>query len=500
MLFNSLLFIVFLILVFIIYWTVSHQFRWILLLVSSLFFYGVFIPSYTLVLVFSVLLNYYFGKWIDRRIEDRKRKLILTWGVIINISLLAGFKYFNPISRFIYGQFHLVLPTDSTFLNIIVPLGISFFTFSNISYLIEIKRRKVAAENHLGYFATYVTFFPKLIQGPIERPQYFMPQVHEKKIFNYDQATAGLRLILWGFFKKLVIADRLALAVNPVYDNPHNYNGLAIIMATIFYSLQIYADFSGYIDIARGAGKLLGFDLSKNFNHPYGAKSIKDFWTRWHITLSQWLRDYLFLPMAYSLSRSLKKDRYIGIKTEHIIYSIAITATFLICGIWHGVGWTFFTWGALYALYLIIGHTTEKVKRRFYKNTGLGNYKVLFTSIQILITFSLVTFAWLFFRASSIKEAINLLTSCFTGWGQIHSMQAILGTFISPTFSIWEFLVILFSVSVMFLTEYMITTNRFKELFVHYPVGLRWGLYYFIILFIFVFGKFDSQAFVYFQF
>jgi len=451
--------------------------------------------------VFAVLFNYYVGKWIDRSTEDRKRKLILIWGVIINIALLAGFKYFNPVSQFIYEKLHLVRSTDSPFFNIIVPLGISFFTFSNISYLIEIKRRNIAAENHLGYFATYVTFFPKLIQGPIERPQFFMPQVYEKKIFNYDQATAGLRLMLWGFFKKLVIADRLALAVNPVYDNPHNYNGLAIIMATIFYSIQIYADFSGYIDIARGAGKLLGFDLSKNFNLPYAAKSIKDFWTRWHITLSQWLRDYIFLPMAYSLSRSLKKDRYLGIKTDHIIYSIAITVTFLICGIWHGVGWTFFTWGALFALFLIIGHTTEKVKRRFYKKTGILTYKTLFNSFQVLVTFSLVTFAWLFFRAQSITNVFELLRRIPKGWKEIIVTPSLLrGIFITDIFYLKDLVIIAIFIPLLFLVEFLQKNNNILKQFLSQPRYIKWFVYYMLFFSIFFLGKLGSETFIYAQF
>jgi len=500
MLFNSLLFVVFFTVVMITHWVLPHKLRWILLLLASLFFYGVFIPAYTLVLAFAVLFNFYFGKWIDETIEDTKRKRILVWGILINIFLLAGFKYFNPVSEFLYRQFQIIPPQDSIFYKIVVPLGISFFTFSNISYLIEIKRRKVQAESHLGYFATYVTFFPKLIQGPIERPQHFMPQVHEKKVFDYDMATAGLRLMLWGFFKKLVIADRLALAVNPVYDNPHNYTGLAIVIATIFYSIQIYADFSGYIDIARGAGKLLGFDLLRNFNLPYAAKSIKDFWTRWHITLSQWLRDYIFLPLAFSLSRNLKKDRYLGMKTDTVIYSLAITVTFLVCGIWHGVGWTFFVWGALFALYLVVGHLTEKGKRRFYRNTGFLYHTRLFGSFQILVTFSLVTLTWLFFRASSITVALDLLKNIFRGWGQLTSLHALSGTFINPGFSIWEFLVVLCCVPFMFFTEYFISKDKYQEMFLRCPVVVRWGFYYFIILVIFAFGKFESQTFVYFQF
>jgi D-alanyl-lipoteichoic acid acyltransferase DltB (MBOAT superfamily) len=327
-----------------------------------------------------------------------------------------------------------------------------------------------------------------------------MLQVNEKKVFSYDMATAGLRLMLWGFFKKLVIADRLALAVNPVYDNPHNYTGLAIVMATLFYSIQIYADFSGYIDIARGAGKLLGFDLSKNFNMPYAAKSIKDFWTRWHMTLSQWLRDYIFLPLAFSVSRKLKKEHYLGMRTDNIIYSVAISVTFILCGIWHGVGWTFLTWGALFAVYLIIGHLTEKAKRRFYRKTGVSNSRRLFDSFQVIVTFFLVTFAWLFFRASSINDALLLIKNSFTGWGQLTSFKAILGTFINPVFSKWEFLVIVFGLPFMFLIEYLIFTQKYKEMFFRMPVALRWGFYYFIILFIFTFGKFDNQAFVYFQF
>jgi alginate O-acetyltransferase complex protein AlgI len=490
MLFNSLLFIVFFTVVVILYWIIPGRYRWILLILASFFFYGVYIPAYTAILAGSVLMNYGFGRWIGKTESDLKRKQLLIWGIVLNIGMLGIFKYANEF----------ITIFDFNLKQVIMPLGISFFTFTNLSYLIEVKRRKWEPEMHLGYFTVFVTFFPKLIQGPIERPQTFMSQVREPRMFDYDRAVSGLRLILWGFFKKLVIADRLALAVNPVYDNPQNYTGPAIVIATTFYSIQIYADFSGYIDIARGCGRLLGFELLKNFNIPYAAKSIKDFWTRWHITLSTWLRDYIFLPVAYSLSRSLKKERYLGIRTDKIIYSIAITITFVLCGLWHGVGWTFLAWGSLYAIYLVIGHLTERSKKRLYKRSGIIKIAWLFNSLQVVITFALVTLAWVFFRSSSLLSSVAILSQAVTGWNLPASVTGLTEIITTPAFSIWELLVCLATVPLMFIGEYASAKKgRWFGLWQKsWPV--RWVCYYSLSFLILALGKLDSSTFVYFQF
>lgn len=503
MIFTSLLFLAFITVVFFSYWLLPHRFRWILLLAASLFFYGVNIPEYIAVLTSSVLLNYCIGIWICRLKSENSRKRVLATGVILNVLFLALFKYSYIFLSFLPHTFssgNYMMADNGKVAGLILPLGISFFTFTNISYLIEIKRRHIVAERHLGYFANYITFFPKLIQGPIERPQAFLPQFKKEHLFNYHQIIEGMRLMLWGFFKKLVIADRLSLAVDNIYSKPSSFSGPAIIIATVFYSIQIYADFSGYIDIARGVGKILGFEISKNFNLPYAAKSIKDFWARWHITLSNWLRDYVFLPLAFSISRRLKKERYLSIRTDHLIYAFAITVTFLLCGIWHGVGYTFLAWGALYAIYLVVGRLTEKPKRRFYKKTGLSMHSRFFKGFQLLVTFSLVTFAWMVFRADSFTDFLQLLTNCFHGWKNIDLIVESLLTIFTPGFSQWELYLALLFTPIMFIVEYIHSNTRLWGLFIHSHIAVRWTSYYLIIMIILCFGKFNLADFVYFKF
>jgi alginate O-acetyltransferase complex protein AlgI len=498
MLFNTPVFLVFITVIFFAYWFLPHRFRWILLLASSLFFYGFMVLGYIAVLVASVLFNYYFGIRIGRSEDKKQQERLLTWGVALNVLFLAGFKYGKVICSTYLATLHTTKVGGVE--GWIIPLGISFFTFTNISYLIEIKRRKAQAEKHLGHFANYITFFPKLVMGPIEKPQQFLPQLKERHVFDYSRVTSGLRLMVWGFFKKLVIADRLAVPVNAVYGDPASYSGPSIVVATVFYSIQIYADFSGYIDIARGAGKILGFELSRNFNIPYSAKSIKDFWTRWHMTLSNWLRDYLFLPLAYMVSRRLKKDRYLGVRSDDIIYSAAISVTFVICGIWHGVGWTFLLWGSLYAVYLVIGHLTEKAKKRFYSRTGILHHSWLFSTIQILVTLSLVTFAWLFFRASDLHSVKLLLTGLLNGWGSLLTKEGLAGSVLFPGFGMVDLTIVFLCSAIMFVAEYLVYAKNQAEKFCTLPVYLRWGAYYAALMIIFILGKFENDSFIYFQF
>lgn len=503
MIFTSLLFLAFITVVFFSYWLLPHRFRWILLLAASLFFYGVNIPEHIAVLTSSVLLNYCIGIWICRLKSENSRKKVLATGVILNVLFLALFKYSYIFLSFLPHTFssgNYLMADNGKVAGLILPLGISFFTFTNISYLIEIKRRHIVAERHLGYFANYITFFPKLIQGPIERPQAFLPQFKKEHLFNYHQIIEGMRLMLWGFFKKLVIADRLSLAVDNIYSNPSSFSGPAIIVATVFYSIQIYADFSSYIDIARGTGKILGFEISKNFNLPYAAKSIKDFWSRWHITLSNWLRDYVFLPLAFTFSRRLKKERYLSIRTDHLIYAFAITVTFLLCGIWHGVGYTFLAWGALYAVYLVVGRLTEKPKRRFYKKTGLSMHSRFFKGFQLLVTFSLVTFAWMVFRAESVPQFLQLLSNSFQGWNNIDFITKSFSTIISSEFSRWELYLSLLFIPIMFTVENVIGNNRLIIKYFHSHIAIRWAFYYILLMTLLCFGKFDSSDFIYFKF
>jgi alginate O-acetyltransferase complex protein AlgI len=489
MLFTSSSYLGFLSLITILYWLIPYRFRWVLLLSASFVFYTIINPLYSPLLLSLALLNYVWGIWIDNQSIDNKRNLILIWGIVINVSCLFVFKYFNSLAEFILPSIYQIKSTGSFLLSIIVPLGISFYTFTNISYLIEVKRRKICAEKHFGYFACYVSFFPKLIQGPIERPQKFIQQIYTKNDFNYQFAVSGMRLILWGFFKKLVIADKLATSVSMVYDNFADKTGPQIITATILYAIQIYMDFSAYTDIAMGSARLLGFELSPNFKRPYASKSIKEFWTRWHITLSNWLRDYVFLPSAFFLSRHLKKDHYLYIRTDKIIYSLAITLTFLICGAWHGVGLNFLVWGALYALYLIVAQLIARSKNRFYKKIGFSGLHLLFNIYQISITFTLVCFAFIFFRAENMKVAMLLLSKLGTGWIWNSLDPQVLRSMVK----------ILFFVIIVDVVENYRST-KWSIRFLRFPFILRWFVYFALIIIILEFGQFGNSLFVYFQF
>lgn len=522
MLFNSLIFIIFFTTTAILYWMLpgrgknSGILRSVLLLVASIFFYCVYIPGYLLVLLLAVLMNFYLARSIENTKNGSKRKSLLTWGIILNVGLLAVFKYINPVldlaglhlnadSTLSFAGFVFqCIDTSGPVAHIITPLGISFFTFTNIACLIDVKRGIVPAERNLLHFSNYVTFFPKLIQGPIERVNHFMPQLKEPRIIDYNQVIDGLRLMLWGYFKKLVIADRLAVAVTAVFEKPANWNGPTLIFAAILFSFQIYFDFSAYVDIARGAAKVLGFELLKNFNMPYLARSIKEFWDRWHMTLSAWLREYIFLPVAYRLSDFLSKDKYLGINTDQYIYAVAAIVTFTIAGIWHGTGWNFIIWGELFAVYLIISNLTGKKKKKFYKRTGFYNIKWLYNPLQVLITFALVTFAWIFFASDSFTGAMTFLKGIPYGWSDLLHGRNLLPQFTFDGFSHLDLGLVILLIPFTIITQYYFYRKNFREIFISGPwipmMMLRWGFYYSLLMFILLFGKFDGQSFIYFQF
>lgn len=500
MIFTSSFFLLFLACIAILNGVLPSRFRWVLLLLSSLFFYTMFVPAHTLVLLFSVVVNYFAGIWIDQSGSEKDRKKILAVSVLFNVVFLAGFKLLHPLMMSLHGVVEFGPGVTSFLEKTAVPVGISFYTFTAISYLIEVKRRTLSAEIHPGFFSVYLTFFPKLIQGPIERPQRFLPQLREERPFDEAVVVSGLRLILWGLFKKMVIADRLALAVNPVYDHPGQATGGAVILATLLYTLQIYADFSGFIDIARGAGHLLGFDLSRNFNRPYSARSIKDFWSRWHITLSNWLRDYIFLPLAFALSRKLPRERYFGIKADHLIYMAGITVTFVICGIWHGLGWTFFIWGALYAFYLIAGRFTEKPLRRVLKRIKSESLKTLYHGVETGITFLLVSFAFIFFRANTLTDAFRFIGKSFEGPADLLLRSKTWTAFLTPAFTVWDVLILAGSLPVMFLTENLMSAPESMNCFSGWPRAVRWACYYSLLIVFLLFKISDNQSFIYFRF
>ncbi|MEI7662279.1 MAG: MBOAT family O-acyltransferase [Bacteroidota bacterium] len=501
MLFSSLNFIVFFFFTTGACYMVSHRFRWVMLLAASLIFYLFSLPAHTIVLAASILVNYLMGILVDHYDRDPARKRVMIAGIAINLLILAIFRYADMLFPFFTGHSHL--SADPVITRVIVPLGISFYTFTNISYLIEVKRRRIPVEKHPGYFACYIAFFPKLIQGPIERPQQFLPQLREKHVFDYNGVTNGIRLMLWGYFKKLVIADSLSVPVNAVFDSNLYSHGPLLVIATVLYAFQIYMDFSGYIDIAHGAGKVLGFRLSNNFNNPYLSKSVKEFWSRWHITLSNWLRDYIFLPLAYFISARMKNEKYLGIATEKYLYSIAITVTFLLCGLWHGVGWNFIAWGGLYAVYLVIGSLTEKPRRRFYRKTGLIRHKSAYNSLQVVITFLLVCFAWIFFRAPGLGAAIRTVSQLFSGWSHdsvSSAFRTLPGAFVNQGLTVAELVFVICLVPCVVLAEYLFRETPEGYRFFRLPLPVRWGVYYLLVLLICYFGKAETNTFIYFRF
>jgi alginate O-acetyltransferase complex protein AlgI len=403
MLFNSAAFLIFFPLVTTTYFLLPHRFRWMLLLAASCYFYMAFIPKYILILAITITVDYFAGLGLEK-FDGRKKRWVLIASILTNIGMLAFFKYFNfanenlaLLAKFIGWNY----PIQS--LAIILPIGLSFHTFQSLSYTIEVYRGHQKAERHFGYLALYVMYYPQLVAGPIERPQNILHQLHTEQRFDYQRVTDGLKWMAWGMFKKVVVADRMVLFVNPVYNDLTNHNGPALVFATLAFAIQIYCDFSGYSDIALGSAQVMGVKLIKNFNHPYFARSISEFWRRWHISLSTWFRDYVYIPLG-------------GNRVAQPRWLFNLFLTFLISGLWHGANWTYIIWGALHGLYFIFSALTEPVWRQLSTLARLDQLPRLKIAISTLRTFSLVTFAWIFFRADSLTDALYIVRHLVSGW------------------------------------------------------------------------------------
>jgi len=471
MLFNSFSFLLFFPFVTIVYFILPYRYRWIWLLFASCGFYIAFIPVYILILAVTISIDYGAAILMESR-EGRSRKLILILSLCSTALVLFIFKYLNFfISSFsvIAQWFGLSIP-DHVF-HIILPIGLSFHTFQSMAYVIEVYWKKQKAEKHFGIYSLYVMFYPQLVAGPIERPQNLLTQFYEAHDFNYKQATEGLKQMAWGFFKKLVIADRLAQYVHLVYDQPDAYKGFPVVVATVFFAYQIYCDFSGYTDIAIGAARVMGFRLKKNFNLPYGTESVTEFWRRWHISLSTWFRDYLYIPLGGS-----------RVSIRKIYFNLAIV--FLISGLWHGANWTFIIWGALHGIYVI----AEKILNLDSVSKKISIAKKIFRQA---ITFSLICFAWIFFRAGSVTDAFQI----------IRSMVSL--DFLHPSINIISTAYLYFSISVILILElvqWKMKNQEFYFLMENYPRPARLLAYHALIISILVFGVFNQTQFIYFQF
>jgi alginate O-acetyltransferase complex protein AlgI len=464
---------------------IPGRYQWIWLLACSIFLYYTLLPVYLILFFVLILLNYYLGIAIEK--QGPSRQSIFNFSVSINIIALAFFKYFGFFES-LYAEINELSSNDSL-VTIILPIGLSFFIFTVLSYLIEIKRGTITAEGHLGIFASSLLFFPKIMQGPIERPEKIFPQFKIKKKFNYYMVVEGLKLMLWGFFKKLVVADRLAIYVNAVYGNYEHHSGKSLLVATFFYSFQIYADFSGYTDIALGSAKILGFNLTNNFNRPYFAPSIKEFWNRWHISFSFWLRDYLFLPLAVFFARKMNKTKYLGLALENWIFLFAALITFSVCGIWHGEGLDFLIWGLLFGIYLTYANWTLEFNKKLRKRLHISKKSAFYRVYGILITFLLVTFAWIFFRTNNITDTFLLINKILLFSGTL---------FIGET---QQFLYCIICIILLIVVEIKFEYFGYLKL----PFKTNYWLqdqmtYTFLIVLILLLGVFDGGQFIYFQF
>lgn len=405
MLFNSFEFLIFLPIVFILYWFVfNKKLSWQngLVLVASYFFYGWWSWKFMGLLMLSTALDYVYGFWVASP-NRKKAKLFLWLSILNNLGILAVFKYYNFFAlQFQKGFEILGLHTNPVLLQIALPIGISFYTFHGMSYVFDIYRGHQKPVRNFVDYAVFVSFFPLLVAGPIERASHLLPQVQKPRFFNYSQAVEGCRLILWGMFKKVVIADSLAGFVDEIFLNYQDYNGLTLIVGVIAFSFQIYGDFSGYSDIALGTAKLFGFELLNNFKFPYFSRDLAEFWRRWHISLSSWFRDYLYIPLGGS-----KKGKFKAVRNTFII--------FLVSGFWHGASWNFITWGFIHACgflpLLLLNRNREHVSNVVAQNHILPNLKELW---QMTSTFAFVTFAWIFFRSKSISVAFDLIHQIFS--------------------------------------------------------------------------------------
>ncbi len=482
MFFNSIDFAIFLPIVFILYWYVTNRnlrTQNLLIVTASYLFYGWWDWRFLSLIIFSTSVDFWVGLQLKKTDHQQRRKTLLWTSILVNLGFLAFFKYYNFfLDNFItaYSFFGTEIKANS--LNIILPVGISFYTFQTLSYTIDIYKRKLEPTKDFVAFAAFVSFFPQLVAGPIERATNLLPQFYKQRTFDYSKAVDGMRQILWGLFKKVVIADNCAEYANQIFNNSAHLNGSTLVLGALFFTFQIYGDFSGYSDIAIGTARLFGFDLMRNFAYPYFSRDIAEFWRRWHISLSTWFRDYLYIPLGGSRGGTLMK-----VRNTFII--------FIVSGFWHGANWTFIAWGALNAIYflpLLLTNNNRSNLRIVAEGKSLPSPKEL---MLILCTFGLTAFAWIFFRAENMGHAFSYITKIFSAslfeLPEFREMKSALVTILlTCTFVVVEW------------------TGRNKQYAIA-DLGLKWkspvryAMYYAIIMAIFWFGG-KEQQFIYFQF
>jgi alginate O-acetyltransferase complex protein AlgI len=475
MLFNSFEFVLFFPIVTLLYFLIPHKFRTYLLLAASCLFYAFFRWEYIFILVFTIVIDYFAGIWIAQS-HDKHKKWALALSLVANIGVLALFKYYY----FILDNFNAAIwkvgihRHYDAYWDIILPIGLSFHTFQAMSYTIEVYRGNQKPERNFWIYSLYVMFYPQLVAGPIERPQNVIWQFYEKHTFDFQRAKSGLRLMLWGMFKKVLIADNLSVYVDQVYGKVGDYSGAPLWVATLMYTVLIFCDFSGYSDIALGSARVMGFDLMKNFNRPYVATSISDFWRRWHISLSTWFRDYLYIPLG---------GNRVGFVRKHF----NLFFVFLISGLWHGTSWNFVIWGGMHGIYLIFGQVTAGIQEKILGKGSIGKF------LHWLSTFALVYFSWIFFRSGKWTDTKYIFKSLFMT--SSHSFSEILNQIGHK-----ECIFLLLGIVVMEVGQYLANKTSIDRWLSSRPKWQEWGIYYILLFGIITFGFFGEVQFIYFQF
>ncbi len=490
MLFNSYSFLVFFPVVVLIHFLLPKKVQYLWLLAASYYFYMNWDARYVLLLLFSTAVTYASGLIMEQAQTDKGRKMAVAISFVLNIGVLFFFKYFNfaiDSVNLVLSQIHLSVPKPD--FQLLLPVGISFYTFQALSYTMDVYRKEITAERNFFKYALFVSFFPQLVAGPIERSKNLLKQVNKTYRFDYDKMREGLLIMLWGYFLKLVVADRVAIVVNTVYGDYAQYGGVYIIVASVLFAFQIYCDFAGYSTIAIGAAEILGFSLMENFNCPYFSLSIGEFWRRWHISLSSWFRDYLYIPLGGNRKGTTRK--YVN-----------LMIVFLVSGLWHGAAGTYVVWGFIHGVYQVIGGLTRPMRNQCNQIFALKPDSIGHKALSALITFILVDFAWIFFRAESLSAAIEMIKS-MVHLGNISILWN--GALYDLGIGFKSFLVLMFGIAVLLFADFMKYKGiQIRKVILEQELWCRWICYLSMALFILVFGiwggSYDAASFIYFQF
>jgi alginate O-acetyltransferase complex protein AlgI len=490
MFFNSIHFLFFLPIVITLYFLTPYKWRWLLLLAASYYFYMVWKPIYILLIILSTLIDYYCSIQMGKRESKAERKPFILISVFSNLMILGIFKYFNFFSAATNDLAELLnIDYAIPYLSLILPMGISFYTFQTMSYSIDVYKGALKPEKHFGKFALYVTFFPQLVAGPIERAKNLLTQFHFKYDFNYDLAISGLRLILLGLFKKIVIADQLSSMVAHVFDNPEGANGFSIYFASILFAQQVYCDFSGYSDIAQGAARIMGIKLMDNFAFPFYATSFNNFWSRWHISLMQWFRDYIMFPLVRNKWK----------------WQTVFMLVFLISGLWHGADWTFIIWGAINGVLVVYSKGTAKFRERLAIRFKLDKVPRFRHFLQMLVVINLFAIPGIFFPSHSLSDAKILIYNYSTGWDDLfynilHNVDGFRQDVLYLGKEFESFCLIMILMVIFETIQWKMSKDTIDNFFIKKARWQTWGIYLFLTFAIILMSFVEETPFIYFQF